>query len=74
MARRHHIAVAPVEGGWSLICDGALEPMLFLSGGRAEAHARALAHRLAEAGGEVHVTVHDRSRALVGSMRFGCDA
>jgi hypothetical protein len=70
MIRQHHIAVAPVDGGWSLACDGELEPMMFLSGGRAEAHARALAQRLSAAGGEVHLTVRDRSRAVVGSARY----
>jgi hypothetical protein len=71
MARQHHIAVAPVEGGWSLACDEAgLEPMMFLSGARAEAHARALARRLSAAGGEVQLTVCDRSRAVVGSTHY----
>ena len=71
MIRQHHIAVAPVEGGgWSLACDLGLEPMMFLSGARAEAQARALARRLSEAGGEVELTVRDRSRALVGMTRY----
>jgi hypothetical protein len=70
MTCQHHIAVAPVDGGWSLACDCGLQPMLFLSGGRAEAHARALARRLSEAGGEVRVTVRDRSRAVVGQALY----
>ena len=45
MTRQHKIAVAPVDGGWSIACDGGLEPMMFLSGARAEAQARALAQR-----------------------------
>ena len=70
MTHRHQIAVSPVAGGWSLAVDGGLEPMMFLSGARAEAQARALAQRLSEAGGDVEVTVRDRSRALVGSTVY----
>jgi len=70
MTCQHHIAVAPVEGGWSVVCDGGLEPVMFLSGARAEAQARALASRLSEAVGDVVVTVRDRSRTVVGSLRY----
>lgn len=70
MTRQHKIAVAPVDGGWSIACDGGLEPMMFLSGARAEAQARALAQRLSDAGGDVQLTVRDRSRALVGQTRY----
>ena len=70
MTRRHRIAVSPVDGGWSIACDDGLEPMMFLSGARAEAQARALARRLAEAGEEVELTVRDRSSALVGHTRY----
>ena len=70
MKRQHHIAIAPVAGGWSLACDAGLEPLMFLSGARAEAQARVLARRLSESGDVVQVTVHDRSRILVGSMRY----
>jgi hypothetical protein len=67
---QRHIAVAPVDGGWSLACDAGLEPVMFLSGGRAEAQARALARRLSEDGGVVRVTVRDRSSAVIGSVRY----
>ena len=70
MNRHHHIAVAPVDGGWSIACDGGLEPMMFLSGARAEAQARALARRLSEAGGDVQLTIRDRSRTLVGRAHY----
>jgi hypothetical protein len=69
----HHsnIAVGPVEGGgWSVAWDGVGQPMLFLSGARAEAHARALALRLCDAGEDVDLTVRDRARVLVGSARY----
>jgi len=65
-----HITVSAVEGGWSLTCDGELETILFLSGARAEAQARVLAFRLSEAGDEVRLTVHDRSRAVVAQLLF----
>lgn len=68
--KTRNIAVTAVEGGWSLACDAGLEPVVFLSGARAEAHARALASRLSEAGDEVRVTVSDRSHSLVGSMLY----
>ena len=70
MNNRHQIAVAPVDGGWSLHCDCGLEPMMFLSGARAEAHARALARRLSQAGEDVELTVRDRSRTVVGQQRY----
>lgn len=71
MTRKRNIAVVPVDGGWSLACDGGLEPMLFLSGAHAEAQARRLAERLSAAGDEVQLTVRDRSLALVGMTRYG---
>ena len=46
------------------------EPMVFLSGARAEAQARALAVRLSDAGENVRLLVHDRTHALVGATRF----
>jgi len=65
-----HIAVSAIDGGWSLHCVPGPEPILFLSGARAEAQARALACRLSEAGEEIRLTVEDRSRALVGSLLY----
>jgi len=70
MLRQRQIAVAPVDGGWSVACDGGIEPIMFLSGARAESQARTLALRLSEAGGNVEVTVRDRSSTLVGSTRY----
>jgi hypothetical protein len=70
MTQHYTIAVAPVEGGWSVACDAVREPMMFLSGGRAEAQARALAMRLSEAGDEVELTVRDRAHVLVGRASY----
>jgi len=70
MSDGYQITVAPVEGGWSVRCDGGLQPMMFLSGARAEQQARALARRLSETGEEAQVLIHDRSYALVGATRY----
>lgn len=70
MTQNYRISVAPVDGGWSVSCDAMREPMVFLSGARAEAQARALARRLSQAGEEVELTVHDRASVLVGSTCY----
>ncbi len=64
------ITVRPVVGGWSVESAILSAPLMFLSGGRAEAMARKLAARLAELGHEVRVFIHDRSQALVGELRY----
>jgi hypothetical protein len=69
------LKVRRVGAAW--IVDGArgLEPLLFLSGAKAEAQAHTLARSLAEAGGDARVAVHDRSEQLVGTVRyFAADA
>ena len=72
MSCHYTISVGPVDGGWSVACDAVREPMMFLSGARAEAQARALARRLSEADDEVEVevTVRDRARVIVGSALY----
>jgi hypothetical protein len=74
MPRRYFIAVAPIEGGWSVACDAVREPMVFLSGARAEAQARALAVRLSDAGDDVELTVRDRAQVLVGTASYPAHA
>jgi len=69
MTRSYQIAVEPVAGGWSVVSDGR-EPMMFLSGARAEAQARALARRLSEAGEDVELIIRDRSRTVAGAARY----
>lgn len=64
------ILVLPAEGGWSVQAEFADAPQMFLSGARAEAEARALAGRVAAAGHDVQVVVHDRSRVLIGTIRY----
>ncbi|MFC3069258.1 hypothetical protein [Phenylobacterium soli] len=69
MRHDHLIVVAPAAGGWRVALDD-LEPVMFLSGREAEAHARSLATRLAAVGDDARVTVHDRADVLVGSRRY----
>jgi hypothetical protein len=63
--RNERIVVAPVGGGWCMSCT-CEEPLMFLSGGRAEAEARRLAQCLARLGLWCDVEVHDRRDRLVG--------
>lgn len=68
--REYRISVTPVAGGWTVRYDEELQPVMFLSGARAEQHARALARRISESGHDAQVLVHDRSFALVGATRY----
>jgi hypothetical protein len=71
VAQQYSIVVGPVEGGgWALDCDAIRAPMMFLSGARAEAHARALALRLSQAGDDVELTVRDRACVVVGLAHY----
>ena len=63
------IWVSPLADGWAVLCSG-LEPLVFRSGGRAEAQARRLAACLAELGRGVQVRVLDRARNLVGTQVY----
>ena len=60
---------SPLAGGWAVFCAG-LEPLVFRSGGRAEAQARRLALALAKLGRAVQVRVLDRARNLVGAQTY----
>lgn len=66
----HRISVMPVEGGWSVLSPLNDTPLMFLSGAKAEAKAKALAEQLAAAGSDARVLVHDRTQALVGTWRY----
>lgn len=70
MRREHTISVGPVDGGWSVRCEGETQPLLFLSGRRAEEHARNLAQALSRSGDEALVYIHDRTEALIGAARY----
>jgi hypothetical protein len=60
-----HVTVRPTQGGWMLVY-GRNPPLVFLSGGRAEAGAHRLGQSLATVGSDALVRVHDRSGAVVG--------
>ncbi|MFZ5721177.1 MAG: hypothetical protein ACOY5Y_17085 [Pseudomonadota bacterium] len=63
------IWVSPLADGWAVICAG-IEPIVFRSGGKAEAQAKRLAACLAKLGRAVQVRILDRSRTLVGSQLY----
>jgi hypothetical protein len=69
-ARQTLILVEPVAGGWCVSCRGAFESLVFLSGGRAETQARALARSLAVLGQGAVVEIHDRENGLAGAARY----
>lgn len=69
MTAQRVILVSPLADGWAVRCAG-IEPLVFLSGGRAEAYARRLALCLAKLGREVQVRIHDRARNLVGAQLY----
>jgi hypothetical protein len=67
-----HVTVRPTQGGWMLI-HGRNPPLVFLSGGRAEAGAHRLGQSLATVGADARVLVHDRSGQVVGETRYRRD-
>ena len=69
MTPKSIISVTPLASGWAVMCAG-LEPLIFRSGGRAEAQARRLALALAKLGRGIEVRVFDRARNLVGTQVY----
>lgn len=69
MDQDHLITVRPVPGGWRLSLDD-FQPLMFLSGRKAETHARDLAARLGEIGDRAQVMIHDRAHVLVGTQLY----
>lgn len=69
MTAERIIWVSPLAEGWAVRCAG-IEPLVFRSGGRAEAQAKRLAVVLARLGRAVQVRVLDRARNLVGTQVF----
>jgi hypothetical protein len=63
------IAVRAASVGWSLHIDGQPGALLFATGGRAEAMARNLARRLAEAGETTDIVIYLRDGSLAGMLR-----
>ena len=69
MSGHRIIWVSPLADGWAVLCAG-LEPLVFRSGGRAEAQAQRLAACLAALGRGAQVRVLDRARNLVGARLY----
>jgi phage replication-related protein YjqB (UPF0714/DUF867 family) len=61
------VVVVPLDGGWAVQCDGVCETTVFRAGGRAEAHARALAVALSRAGYHAHLIITDRRSLAIGA-------
>ena len=61
--------VRPMDTGWRIDVEHC-ESLVFSSGAAAEAGAHALATRLAIAGGDVQVVVHDRMLQIIGTRRY----
>jgi hypothetical protein len=66
----HMITVRPNEGGWAVSSHAFENAMLFLSGEKAEAAARALARHVADAGEPAQIEIWLRDGQLAG--RFIC--
>lgn len=62
--------VSPITGGWMVRGGSDLEPLVFRSGGRAEAKAEAMAQAMTAAGVDTQVVILDRSGQMVGTKRF----
>ena len=67
------VIVSPAQGGWMLHSEPH-SPLVFLSGGRAEAGAHRLARSLARAGSDALVLVQDRCGQVIGVTRYLRDA
>jgi hypothetical protein len=59
MPRDHLITVEPAAVGWRVALDD-LQPLMFLSGSKAEQHARGLADRLTRLGAFTEVAIRER--------------
>lgn len=58
---------------WMVESVEQLEPLLFLSGARAEAQAHAFAQSLAKSIGHACVAIHDRTEVVVGTIHYRAD-
>jgi hypothetical protein len=65
--------VRPSGPGWQV--DGGLntQPLMFLSGAKAEAQAHALARCIASTGSDARVVIQDRGEQVVGATRYLAD-
>jgi hypothetical protein len=64
------ISVLPIDNGWSVHQEPGGEPLVFLSGGRAEAAARRLAKASTRSGLAAELLIKDRGGGLVGRFHY----
>jgi hypothetical protein len=61
------VEVRPVQAGWRVSAPSAFEPILFLSGRRAEQEGRRMTLTFVAAGLDARLHIHDRTQNLVGA-------
>lgn len=64
------VLVTPIDAGWTVQRDPGGEPLVFASGGRAEAAARRVAEAARSAGERAEVVIHARDGACVGRFAY----
>lgn len=64
------ISITSNGHGWTMTTSLAADPVYYLSGGRAEGSARALANRLAKAGEDVELEIRLADGSLVDRIAF----
>lgn len=65
-----HIYVEPASEAWAVLSDLSDNPMIFATGASAEQAARALAHRLADAGEPAVLEIKLRDGVRAGRFLF----
>lgn len=68
-----HLSVRPSGPGWQVESDCNTQPLMFLSGAKAEAQAHALARCIALSGVDARVVVQDRGDQVVGATQYRAD-
>jgi hypothetical protein len=66
----HVVSVIPVSGGWAVSSGVIAAPLVFFSGGKAEAAARRLAETIAHRGETAEIRIFLRDGSMAG--RFVC--
>jgi len=64
------LSVRPSGPGWQVDCEINSQPLMFMSGAKAEAQAHALAKVIASTGSGAQVEVQDRGEKIIGSTRY----
>ena len=67
------LSVRPSGPGWQVDCEINSQPLMFMSGAKAEAQAHALARVIAATGSGAEVEVQDRGEKVIGSTRYRAD-